>query len=277
MRRNPALVFFIHTATIVGLNAQPVVISADDGWTADSKKLIRGVKLPASAIVTFKKHTTGKASALVLDCPGEGIHFYSCSTGACQHVSICGEKADGVLKIPAENAHGPLKRISTLFEEREPKNYVTAAARASGSPTDALLLSDTRGIHWGPALRRVLEGRYCLIVKHLGKQQESKTFVINWDSALDPQGITPASGLPPGGYSLEKGTGEVCKADPEAVPAWVVIAPEAAFRKLSVDWPRTLVSLDKLSEDSSLSTVTAARHAFMASMAEIVEQQSGKR
>ena len=276
MRRNLALVFFIHAATIVGLNAQPVVISADDGWTVDSKKLIRGLKLSSSATVAFKKATQGKASALVVDCPGEGIHFYSCPNGACERLA-CGENASGVLRLSAESGHGPMKRISALLAEREPKNYVTAAARAGGSPTDALLLSDSSGIHWGPALRRVLEGRYCLILTHLGKQQPSKTFIINWDSALDPQGITPASGLASGGYNLEKGTGEVCKADPDSVSSWVVIAPEAAFKNLSVDWSRTVVSLDKLSEVSSLSTVSAARHAFMASMAEIVEQQSGKR
>ena len=276
MRRKLALALLIHSAITVGLQAQPKVISADDGWTADAKKLTRGRELPASAIVVFAKPSTGKASALVLDCPGEGIHFYSCPTGSCKP-SICGEKADGVLKLSAESGHGPLKRISTLFEEREPRNYVTAAARAGGSPTDALLLSDSRGIHWGPALRRVLEGRYCLILNHLGKQQAAKTFIINWDSALDPQGITAASGLAPGGYGLEKGLGEVCKADPESVSSWVVIAPESEFKELSADWSRTLVSLDKLSDVSSLSTVTAARHAFMASMAEIVEQQSGKR
>ncbi len=276
MRRNLVLALLIPTATTMGLQAQPKVISADDGWTADSKKLIRGRELPASAIVTFKKPTNGKASALVLDCPGEGIHFYSCPTGSCKP-SICGDKADGVLKLSEESAHGPMKRISALFEEREPKNYVTAAARAGGSPTDALLLSDSRGIHWGPALRRILEGHYCLIVQHLGKQQAAKTFLINWDSAVDPQGITPASGLAPGGYRLEKGAVENCRADPESVPAWVVIAPEGEFKKLNGDWSRTVTSLDKLSEVSTLSTVAAARHAFMASMAEIVEQQSTKR
>lgn len=61
MRRNLVLALLIPTVTIMGLRAQPKVISADDGWTADAKKLTRGREIPASATVTFKKPATGKA------------------------------------------------------------------------------------------------------------------------------------------------------------------------------------------------------------------------
>ncbi len=263
---------------------QPEVIGVDEGWMFESKKLIQRQKLPDSANVTFKRKQPGNASVLVIECPNGIIIAYNCPMDSCQY-KVCRDKSamdvkgasvsEAPTEIPMAIFRYLKKTLSDLVEEKEPR-YVTAAARAGGSPTDALLLSDTRGVHWGPALHRVLEGKYCLILKHLNKTQEPKTFVIDWDASVDAEGAKHVPGLEPGGYTLEKGTGEVCKADPDASPAWVVIAPAPAFNNLNADWSKTSAWLDQLSKTSTIDTVSAARHAFMRGMAELAKQQSGK-
>lgn len=255
------------------LQAQVRVMKADAGWTAKSKILLRGQQLPVSEEIVFTKSNQGKASALLLDCPGEGIHFYSCSSGNCRY-SACGKNASVKLEHPVSASHGVRKRLSELLDDREPHGYVTAAARATNIPNDALLLSDSRGVHWGPALRRVLEGRYCITLKRLGAQAKPSSFAINWDSSVDPEGILSVPGLQPGGYSLEKGRSDTCKADADIPPAWIVITSQPQFGKLNADWLRTTNELEKLADVASPDAILTARHAYLAGLADVVEKQS---
>ena len=255
------------------LHAQAKVMKADAGWTVKSKTLLRGQQLPVSEPIVFTKTNPGKASALLLDCPGEGIHFYACPSGSCRFTA-CGNNASAKLGNPVSASHGVRKRLSELLDDREPHGYVTAAARATNIPNDALLLSDSRGIHWGPALRRVLEGRYCITLKRLGAQSKPTSFTVNWDSSVDPEGVMPVLGLQPGGYSLEKGRHDSCKTDADIPPAWIVITAQPQFGTLNADWLRTTSELEKLADVASPDAILTARHAYLAGLADVVEKQS---
>ncbi len=255
------------------LHAQAKVLKADAGWTAKSKTLLSGQQLLVSEPIVFTKSNPGKASALLLDCPGEGIHFYSCPTGSCRFTA-CGNNASAKVEHPVSASHGARKRLSELLDDREPQGYVTAAARAANIPNDALLLSDSQGVHWGSALRRVLEGRYCITLKRLGAQAKPISFAINWDSSVDPEGAVLVPGLQPGGYSLEKGQPDTCKADSDIPPAWIVVTPQPQFGKLNGDWLRTTDELEKLADVSSPGAILTARHAYLAGLADFVEKQS---
>jgi hypothetical protein len=120
----------------------------------------------------------------------------------------------------------------------------------------------------------VLEGSYCFALTRLGNEREKKTFKIDWDRSIDPEGAVPVPGLKPGGYRLEKGSAGACTPDPEASPAWVVIASAEQFKAMTADWNNALNSFEQLTTaGASLAAIVRTRHAVIAGMAESVEHQ----
>jgi hypothetical protein len=229
---------------------------------------------------------TGTASAanLVLDCRQFGTRAYSCKGAACK-VGVCAEKADGVNVLSLDPppsilagvipgwTPGVVQHVADFFLTRESRAPAILAARAGGSPNDALLLQDNKGVHWGPALKRVLEGSYCLRVSHLSATPDTKTLMIEWDRAVDPEGAVAVAGLAAGGYALEKATSGTCSPDPEASPSWVVVVPQARFAQLESQWEQTANWVGQLADQgASQPTLTTARHMVLAAIAEVVEK-----
>jgi hypothetical protein len=246
------------------------VIEADSGWTSQSQSVAAGGTVQADGPIS------GAASSknLVLDCAQSGRLAYSCKTKPCT-ITACS-------KMPSSDSEvrlidPPVTFLGSLwdgFMKRRARAPVLLAARAGGSPNDALLLQDDRGIHWGPALRRVLEGSYCFRISYLLDGSEAKTFQIGWDRSVDPEGLAALPGLTPGGYRIEKGSSGSCNPDPEASQAWVVIAPTNRFAELSADWQKAVKWLDELSAGgASPQTVTTARQAVLAGLAEVLESR----
>jgi hypothetical protein len=146
-----------------------------------------------------------------------------------------------------------------------------AVSRAGGSPSDAVLLQDAKGVHWGPALIRVLEGRYCFRVTSLPAGNSAptvRTFTIEWDRDVDAEGAVTVVGLTPGSYWLEKGkpSSTSCIVDQDATPAWVLITAATNFARANTDWKQGQSFLNSLEGDLGLSASTTLRRALLSSI-----------
>jgi hypothetical protein len=159
---------------------------------------------------------------------------------------------------------------------REPKQLVMAAARSGGNPNDAVVALDERGVHWGPALMRVLEGRYCLQLSQLpaGTSGGDATALLDWDRAVDAEGVASTPGVSPGLHALQKGSpgsNGSCEFDADGTTAWVLVVPAPEFQRLDAAWKQQAVSIADLERGGiSLATATTVRHAVLADLAATV-------
>ena len=142
--------------------------------------------------------TARNAGDLVLNCPGGIALTYSCRAETCR-VNACTDSAPpGVTIHRAGLLRGFADGLTALFM-REPKEPVIAAARAGGNPSDAVVLQREGGVHLGPALTRVLEGRYCFRLSSLPLGGSPPTSVtLDWDRVVDADGVAKAPSLRPG-------------------------------------------------------------------------------
>lgn len=154
---------------------------------------------------------------------------------------------------------------------REPREITTLGVRGGGNPADALLLMDAKGVHWGPALARVLEGHYCLRLTPL-PTGTARVLTIDWDRATDAEGIVRAPGVVAGIYSLDKGTpggAGACAVESDAKAAWVVIAGEAQFNRENPGWKQRSAEIAQLERsDAGPDAAATLRHALLASLAD---------
>ena len=245
------------------------VASATSGWLRGGKTAVsRGDALPFGEQLTRKG-----AGDIFLHCPNGPAFVYSCR-----------QKGQEECQINACQPHATFGRAVNLpsrfsidqFFRRQPREPVTAAARAGGNPSDAVLAQDGRGIRFGGALRRVLEGRYCLTLDPLPLMPGAeRTVFLDWDRAVDPEGVAPAANLPPGLYELEKGTpsaGNACMADPDGTAAWVLVTASTDFTQLNTDWERQSSSIEELERAGVANqTLVAVRRAVLAALASSVE------
>jgi hypothetical protein len=273
------IVFFL-APTLAGQPTPPAirVVNAEKGWIAGSKPVTRGDSLLANADLTALD--TGD---LTLDCGAPGWISYSCRIGRCR-VQACSLKAPGLdihrvdiraagfLQVPAN--------LWTALFTREPRTAVMAVTRSAGSPSDAVLLQNAHGIHFGPSMARVVEGQYCLRLSRLPRNpsQPVRVFTLDWDRTSDAEGIVRGAALPAGTYLLEKGTSPAnsknsgCVADSEAQPSWVVIAPESRFARAHQDWNSKQKAFDELERSgASAALLDTLRHALLASISDSVE------
>jgi hypothetical protein len=222
--------------------------------------------LSASAEITG---TLG--SNIVLDCGAGGWWSYRCNKETCQ-VGVCrttriegveSERVDLALKEPSRG-------LLALFR-RERVGPETLAARAGGNPTDAVLLQVGKSVHFGPALSRVLEGRYCVRLSPL-PDGPSLTASLDWDRAVDSEGIAEDPRLTPGIYTLEKGSpaaNQSCKLEPDGGAAWVIVASQEDFERLNAEWKSTASKIAELEGAGVGAPVIATlRHAALASLAD---------
>jgi len=283
MRRFLILSLPIVFSFVPTLGGQPVppairVVNAEKGWVTGSKPVTRGDRLLANAELTALD--TGD---LTLDCGAPGWISYSCRSGRCR-VQACSLKAAGLdihrvdiraagfLQVPAD-------LLAALFT-REPRTAVMAVTRSAGSPSDAVLLQNAQGIHFGASLARVVEGEYCLRLSRLPRNptQPTRVFTLDWDRTADAEGVVRGSALPAGTYVLEKGTPPAnsknsgCVADSEAQPSWVVIAPESRFARANEEWNSKQMAFAELERSgASAALIDTLRHALLASISDSVE------
>lgn len=216
---------------------------------------------------------------VIVKCGPDLYYSYSCSKEC--RVPLCKEQVDGVavhrisLHQHTEGKTGFLDGLFAALFVRTPALPVGSATRAGGNPNDAVILQRGAEIHWGPALRRVLEGTYCFQLRRLPLSSEVRSFTLAWDRSVDAEGIAPLPGLKPGTYELSKGdaaTDGSCRLDADGFPAWVVVVPEAEFARANADWKSysdSLADLEKTGATASL--VMAVRRAALSGLADSLE------
>jgi len=247
----------------------PFVISADKGWFSGASPLSRKDGVPDGAKVAARE--TGD---LILQCPEAKIYSYSCRLKPCEVQACKTLRAAGmeIKEVALAGAGLGFLKWDRLFT-REPLAPVFAVARAGGNPNDAVLRQDAKGVHFGPALNRILEGRYCLRLRSLPLgSSPALTATLEWDRALDAAGVAPVPGLKAGLHSMEVGTPETsgtCRVDPDRTPAWILAAAEPSYANLNRSWRDVVSRLNDLERaGSSASLLATLRHAALATLAD---------
>jgi len=242
----------------------PLLVSSGKGWLIGGHLTARGKALAEGAVASG----TADDGELIVECP-KGWMQYTCGDN-CQFPP-CFDKSDTkprVGKITVKEL-GMGSRFLNALVAREPKDVVTLGVRAGGNPSDALLLEDARGVHWGPALNRVLEGHYCFRLTPL-PSGTVRTFSLDWDRSSDPDGVGVAPNLTAGVYSLQKGTpgsSSSCAVDPDSVPAWVTILPQDQYAKASAVWKTESARITQIERSDEGSDAAAIlRHDVLASV-----------
>lgn len=255
-----------------------LVMEAGNGWQCAGRAIQRGASVPPGAALTGASAESG---SVLLDCGSGGWLSYTCKgSGGCR-VAACSTQAEGanVLRVDLANQVASKVASSNSLFKYEPKETAVTGVRAPGNPNEAVLVQTATGVHFGPALSRVLEGQYCLRLTRLPAQSGNAPQIVTiaWDRSVDPEGIASTPGFLPGLYSLEKGApgeGGRCEVAPDAVAAWVLIAPESQFSSLSADWKKvTAQARDLSSSGASREVLVAARHAILASMADSLQSK----
>ena len=245
------------------------VASAAGSWQAAGGALTRG-----KAVTVGEMLTATAPGGLLLDCPNELV-AYSCRGNDCG-TQACEQKSIGQVRrtVIRSKAQAPAARgwMDALFR-REPREPIVAVARAGGNPVDAVLLAEGRGVQWGPALMRVLEGRHCFRLTSLPANPgaRSVSFTLDWDRTLDATAVQSVPGLASGLYLLEKGPASAgaCQPDADGVPSWVLISAANSFAQLNATWQAENEALTKLeTEDVDVASIRAMRHAVLAALAD---------
>ncbi|MCU1339242.1 MAG: hypothetical protein JWO19_4823 [Bryobacterales bacterium] len=261
------------------------VVLAEKDWSVSGRAIARGTSLSAQDVLSG----TANATALILECGQAGWLVYECGAQPCR-IPVCATKVDGVRvqrsdpggasNNRAESGRGVLtSRVApesrTLFDtlfRRQPKDPVTLGVRSGGNASDALVLQNAQGIHWGPALNRILEGRHCFRLSSIPAAGPVLTFSVDWDRSLDPEGVARVPMASAGLYEIVKGvpgSGGNCPADPDAAAAWVLVAPEPDFPRISADWKNDAAWFSQLEQSGSdPSVVATVRHAVLAYLAD---------
>ncbi len=257
--------------------SQPVnVIMASKGWQVGKLSIAAGQQLPATATLT-----TSEPGELVLNCPQNGVLSYSCNKYPC-HVSACAAQGSDVtvrrIDKGAESGSLPSPSLIQSFLgllSRESQPPVTLGVRGSGGdPRDAVVLQDGGAVHLAPALIRVLEGEYCFGLTSLNSTGDRSVIVFRlvWNKSDEPEGIVKLPNVQPGPYALEKqalDASGTCSADPKAVPAWILVAPESDFENLKTRWKSNQAWLDQLSNSGvNPAAVMAMRHMAITDLSE---------
>lgn len=230
--------------------------------------------------VTRGSDVSGPAGGeLTLKCSDTRYYSYSCSKECT--FKACEEHVTGVGVTPinlgqhTEGKTGFLEGLFAALFVRAPVLPVVAASRAGGNPNDAVVLQRGAEIHWGPALRRVVEGAYCFQLKRLPSSGEIRTFSLAWDRSTDAEGIVQLPNLKPGTYELAKGSAGpdgACRLDADGVPAWVVLAAERDFSRAIADWNSYRDSLAELEKAGATPTLLlAVRRAVLSGIADSLE------
>jgi hypothetical protein len=259
----PLVVSLALVSLAAGQSSFVRVVSTAGAWSSDGKLVVRG-----SQVALERELATQAGGDVLLDCRDAGQLVYSCR-GACK-IRPCGPVAPGVAVHPVKIERG----LWAWLFEREPTEPVVAAVRTGGNPSDAVLRADAKGVHFGAALSRVVEGRYCLSVQRLPADSRGPvaTVAIDWDRRVDPTGTVAAPALAPGLYTLERGepaADGTCRVDPDTTIAWVLVASDASFERLNAEWTRQVAALTELGQtDVSSSVIAAVRHAILAGLAE---------
>ena len=267
------------------------VILAEKGWSVAGRSVARGTSLSAQDVLAG----AANATALLLECGQAGWLVYECGGRPCR-IPVCAPKVDGVtvqrsdpggadnrstdpIRGPVVTAGVPESRtlFASLFS-RQPQSPVTLGVRSGGNPSDAVILQNAQGIHWGPALNRILEGRHCFRLSNIpASNGPIPAFSLDWDRSIDSEGVAAVPAVRLGLYEMGKGVqgpGGNCPADPDAVAAWILVVSESDFSRVSAEWKANTAWFNQLEQSGSdPSVVSTVRHAVLAYLADSIRSR----
>ena len=273
MKALPVTLAFIVGGLAFPQEMAPHVVSAGREWRQGTKTLTRNAALEPRTLLTGAMST----GDLILDCGNRGAFLYHCLANGCS-APPCAETDSVTSRVSVHRLAFPgLTDMFTRLTRREPAELAVAGVRGSAGPSDAVVMQTPQGVHWAPALARVLEGRYCFRLSHLpiSPSNPTRIFTLDWDRAVEKEGIATVPNLAPGLYAIEKGSPETnasCRPDPNSAPAWVLVAPQSNFQVVNKRWDDNLSQIDDLEQSgASTSALSALRHAILASLADSIE------
>jgi hypothetical protein len=255
-------------------DSRPVgVLLAAKSWKMGLTAIQTGDYLPPTATLT----ASGPGD-LLLSCRNKGLLSYTCLRYPC-NVPVCSTNVEDAKVKRMDKQMGSEAQAAPDFGEklmgwltRGSPPPITAGVREGGNPSDAVILADGDKLHLAPALTRVLEGDYCFSLSALGANGKPAPvrFRMNWNREEEPEGLVARKGIPAGAYTLEKEVGDAsgsCTADPDAVAAWILIAPPNDFNRLTKQWKENRPWLDDLSKSGvSPAVIATTRHAILAGL-----------
>ncbi|MBV9265909.1 MAG: hypothetical protein JO061_07060 [Acidobacteriaceae bacterium] len=257
-----------------------VVVTAGKSWSAGGRKLSRGQTLAPG---TELNQSGNESSDLILDCGSAGWLSYSCLQLPCTvHSCQLGSGAVRVLRVDLRAGNNGSTSpghswFPSLFR-REPASVVVLGIREGGQVTDAVVAESGSTVHLGPALNRVLEGKYCFRFTPLppGNPAASKEATLDWDRSADAEGVLEVPGIEPGLYAVQKSSSEAsgaCTFKSDANSAWVLVASTSDFPRLRSEWKDFTERIREIEREGASPTVLLTlRHAALAHLADSVQQ-----
>jgi hypothetical protein len=260
-----------------GASAPIRVDLATKGWYLGTRPIARGDALSAIAELTAKE-----PGDLMLECGSAGVVLYTCAHASCT-VPACSTHVEGVAVRRLDTGGSPrdvtsFPMLSGMFaslHRRQPKAPDTLGVRGGGGVNDAVVFESAGTLHLGPALRRVLEGRHCFRLMRLPAAGPAQTFTLDWDRAVESEGLAQIPNLVPGAYSLEMSRANaLCEfGDPDSPPAWLVVTSHADFARIGGQWQSYAAWLRELEQSgASPAVVIAMRRAILSSLGDAVEK-----
>jgi hypothetical protein len=257
-------------AITASAQTSPRVVSSGRGWYQGKTLLVRNASADPRTSLSSAKGT----GDLILDCGNRGWFIYQCRQDSC-NIPPCAESNQGGVEV----SRAYLAHITEMFSplvQREQAELAVSGVRGSGGPSDAVVMQTPQGVHWGPTLTRVLEGSYCFRLTHV-PTGPARSFNLNWDRAVEKEGIAVVPDLQPGLYAIAEGkaaSGGACTPDSSLAPAWVLVVPQASFPQIDKQWQEDSAQVDDIEQaGASTSAVTTLRHAILAWLAQSVESK----
>jgi hypothetical protein len=258
-----------------------IVVLAGKTWSLNGTPVKRGQTLKPSSDL---QENGSQPSDLVLGCGKAGWLSYSCvkvpcTVKSCQlkDSNVDVHRVDPAPRDGSAIAESGTKEswFSSLFR-REPATLAVLGVREGGHITGSVLRSTGSEVHAGPALTRVLEGKYCLRFTPLppGDSSAARTVTIDWDRSTDPEGVVQLPNLKPGLYVLDKSDSEAagaCTFPTDATPAWVLVSANDDFNALNARWKEYTTQMRETERVGASPTVLLTiRHAALAHLADSV-------
>ncbi len=245
------------------------VALAGRGWYLGERQVERGERLSAIAELVGRE-----AGELALDCAGAGPITYSCRQPPCR-VPVCSTKVDGV-EVRALTPPGgrSFSGMLAALLKREPRQPEVMGVRGTVNVNDAVLPQAEGAVHFGAALQRAPEGRYCLRLTRLPEGGAARVYVVDWNRTANPEGRAKSPDLVTGTYTLETGpAGGACEfEEADRARAWVLIVKGAAFTRANQQWKADAAGLREMEQAGTSPAVAAMmRHLILASLADAAE------
>ena len=257
---------------------QVTVVLPGESWSIDDKPITGSTRIPVNGPIIG---SVEGSSDLLLECQNKEWIAYTCKKLPCR-VYACGQvistdhvaatKVSPIIRNEGAPTAGSGGLFASLFK-RQPAALAVLGVRDGGRPNDAAVRKRGNELHLGPALNRVLEGRYCFRFTPLSPEMTSpQTAALDWDRSNDKEGILQAPNLKTGLYTLEMSPPEAmgaCTFQEEKTPAWLLISSDADFARIEPAW-KDYSSQIREYESSGVSptVLVTVRHAVLARLAE---------